>query len=310
MAVALYRRYLIEAPSGTHAEAARLTLGRLEALPQSETIDPTPPASDGARRVAITSPVRSAMVRIDRGKPLPLPAFVEVTAGKHKLIVTAAGYVCDAATIEVAAGGVEVTSIALDPKPALLDVQEPAGAEIFVDGTSVGTAPTTKPVALEPGHHTVTLALNGHAAKTREVTIARGHTEHLSMDLPSTRQRTAAWVLLGTGGAAVAAGIGLGVAAVVRDREAGDLGGPRGSPLETAATQRFDEDIRARDRLRVGAGIAGGAGVGLAALGGFLFAIDQPSIKAARPARSAGQDLRVVPFAPGSDAGVGMVLRF
>ena len=307
-----YRRYLVEAPTGDRADASKRTLARLEPLLGNNAVDrATGDAEERATRLAVTSPIRGASARIDRGATVPLPAFVELEAGKHVVTVLAKGYVDRKVPVELRGGSVDAEDVDLDPKPARLDVREPIGADVYVDGLPVGVAPFAKPLDVDPGSHVVTVSMTGHRTNVRRVSIERGQTETVAVDLAVTRQRTVASILIGTGGASLAAGIGLGVAAVVRDRAAQDISGPRGQPLGADEQARYDDIVAQRDRLRVGAAIAGGAGLGVAVVGGLLYAIDAPSAPRGSDAKRSGWlDLRIVPAAPDTDIGVSAVVRF
>jgi hypothetical protein len=315
--VASYRRYRDVAPTGEHAADAEHTLHSLEPELASLIVDDEARAKalreeSSKTRLAVSCRLSNATVRIDGRAALGLPAFVVVAPGKHVLVVTAPGYSTMTSTIDLGAGAIDAESIVLDPKPAKLDVREPSGAEVYVDGISVGVAPLPAPVDIEPGLHTVTLASNGHASHTERLDLLRGKTRTLSVDLPTTNQRKAAFALVGTGGVTLSVGIAFGVLAVIKDRSASSIGGRFNQSLIGNEQQRYDDAIAARDRFRIGAGIAGGVGLGLTALGGFLFAFDsRPPPTAQKPRTTpTTKALLVVPIISPTFTGGSAAFRF
>jgi hypothetical protein len=143
---------------------------------------------------------------------------------------------------------------------------------VHVDGKLAGALPFEEALELEPGTRLVAVTRNGYHPHAEEVVLRRGKLTKLEIDLEMTAQRKAAWPLVAVGAAGVAAGIVLGVFAVVRHREAIDLQDAGGDPLE------YDALIEARDDFRLGSGIAAGTGFGLFLIGGGLLVFDTPPL--------------------------------
>ncbi len=313
--VASYRRYRDAAPTGDHAADAERTLPLLERELASVVVDDQARAQalreeSSKTWLAVSSLTSNATVRIDGKAALGLPAFVVVAPGKHVLLVTAPGYSTTTSMVDLGAGATHAETVVLDPKPAKLDVREPSGAEVYVDGISVGVAPFPAPVDIEPGLHTFTLASNGHASHTERLDLLRGKTRTVAVDLPATNQRTAALALVGTGGVTLSAGIAFGVLAVIKDRSASSIGRRFNQSLTGNEQQRYDDAIAARDRFRIGAGIAGGVGLGLTALGGFLFAFDSRPPPTPQKSGRSPKALLVVPLFSPTFTGGSAVFRF
>jgi hypothetical protein len=154
--------------------------------------------------------------------------------------------------------------------PAKLAVTAPAGAEIHFDGVMVGQAPLGSEIDADPGPHSVGVVLAGHAPRVQQVSLERGKTRAVDIELETTAQRKAAWVLIALGGAGVAGGIVLGALAFVEQRKADDLEGGFAQPMVG-----YQDAIDARDRYRVGAGGSAGAGIGLFVTGALLYAFDE-----------------------------------
>jgi hypothetical protein len=192
-----------------------------------------------------------------------------------------------------ACGSTPAPTAARGPQPALLAFDATSGADVRVDGVEVGTLPLPSAIPAEPGAHRVELRLTGHEPEARTVQLQRGKTTTVTVDLSETAQRTGAWVAIGSGAAGLSAGIVLGVAAVVEDRAASDLA--RGG--DTTTGTEYEDAVAARDRYRVGSGIAAGTGLGLFVVGAFLFAFDDPPL----PNSPNEAALSVTPvFGPGS----------
>ena len=164
------------------------------------------------------------------------------------------------------------------PVPAKLAVEAPAGSDVYVDGVLVGVAPLEAPVDADPGKHAVQVTLNGHEPFARSVVLTRGRTDTLVVDLDETDQRKGAWASIGVGAASLTAGIILGVLSVVEHRESRDIldEDEDGSGLNAEAQARYDDAVDARDRYRIGSGVAAGVGLGLFVVGAVLFAFDAP----------------------------------
>ncbi|WP_437915441.1 PEGA domain-containing protein [Sorangium sp. So ce302] len=62
----------------------------------------------------------------------------------------------------------------------------PGGAEVTVNGASVGRAPLADPVFLDPGRHDVSAKLDGYVLQTRSVEATAGGTEAVVLDLQRT----------------------------------------------------------------------------------------------------------------------------
>lgn len=86
--------------------------------------------------------------------------------------------------------------------------------------------------------------------------------------------QTLAWASLLSAGVCLATGIGFGVAAVVEDRYAGDIGERAVADEELSGSDRTsaEDALATRDDYRVVSGIAAGTGLGLFLIAGVLFA--------------------------------------
>ncbi|MEJ7735532.1 MAG: PEGA domain-containing protein [Polyangiaceae bacterium] len=294
-----YRRYVQAAPRGEHAPEAMTHLARLEATLEASPIDDDRLAASAAREAMATRLVASAdalgaSLRVDGGKAQALAAFLELAPGTHRLVVGAPGYVSATRDVVIARGMVFPASFALDAQPATLVVSAPAGATVYVDGTFAGRTPFPRPVAATPGRRLVSVLLNGHRARDEWIELRRGKETRLAVELRATSQRKGAWAVIATGGASVAAGIGLGVVSVIEHRKARDLS--RGDEqLGDQEQVEYDVATDKRDDYRIASGFAGGAGLGLFLLGGALYVLDDPAVPLVAPRKDARRGRPVPP---------------
>jgi hypothetical protein len=154
-----------------------------------------------------------------------------------------------------------------------------------VDGRSLGTAPFARPLELSPGHHYVAVTEGGHKAYANELSFDHGATTKLTLDLPQTDQRTAAYVVLGTAaGAYVATGVLAGLAFTVQS-DANGIGDEQAAgPITEDQRLEHNAALGTRDDLVTAAFITAGAGSAVAITGLLLYLFDQPDVKAP-PAR-------------------------
>ncbi|MFO7675619.1 MAG: PEGA domain-containing protein [bacterium] len=127
--------------------------------------------------VSVNSTPEGAAVRVGgtRRGTTPL-VLTDLAPGRHELELTRAGYRDYRGSLEVPepAGVIKVTTI-------------PSGAQLVVDGRSVGSVPDTGMVVtgLGPGSHTVVARLPGRPDQEREVVISEVlRTVALRIDLP------------------------------------------------------------------------------------------------------------------------------
>lgn len=159
-------------------------------------------------------------------------------------------------------------------EPTSLWIDAPEGATIAIDREVVGTAILKRDVGVPPGRHVVTASTNGHREGSVTVDVAEGEKRLVSIELEDSKQRTASYVIIGSGLGGLAIAVAAGVAAVVKQREASELDNGLFAP--PGDQEAYDAAIQARDGGRIVAGVAGGVGLGLIVTGGLLFAFDPP----------------------------------
>lgn len=133
--------------------------------------------------INVYSNVDGAQVVID-GIPVGKTPLLNYTipAGDHNVTVRANGF-CGEYREEVSINSPAPVSVAarLEPCPAKLEINGPSGAEVYVDGTYYGTAPTS--ISLQPGNHGVMLKKEGKKDYTTTVSLGPGETRELTPDM-------------------------------------------------------------------------------------------------------------------------------
>lgn len=126
----------------------------------------------------------------------------------------------------------------------------PPGARIVIDGQTIGVTPLDW--ELPPGKHSIQLDKDGFAPTARDIAIASGQTELVSVELARPPEPVPLWLrhlplgVLITGGALVATG---GILIAIDE----DAGGPAGPPT-------FRESAPLGAGLAIGGAVVAGAG--------------------------------------------------
>lgn len=294
-AIRYYHRYLDRVPKGGRRGDVADALAELEPQAeklQAEAAPAAPPKAEPATQIMVSSPTPGVHIALDGHAAGKLPFVSDVKPGKHHVELTAPGYRPFERDISVLQGGVVPLDVALEEKPATLHVHAPAGARVSIDGREVGKAPL-QPMRVPPGRHFVAVTENGRQPYSRELDLGRGRTITLDAKLPGTRQRTVAWLLLGTGATAIVGGGVLAMAAYQRQSDAQSI-------LDRRARQNISESdrnayvglVNERNRFRAGSIVALGAGAAIAATGTVLFIFDEPRVAQPGPERVPGAPQR------------------
>jgi hypothetical protein len=294
IAVTHYRQYLKEVKEGGR---------RLEVARALSDLAPFIAKLDGtggeesfrfATRLMVSCSAPGAVARLDGGPPRRIPLSATVKRGMHQLVVMAPGYHPEKRQIEAIEGRLVALDVTLRGQPARLKIEGADGAEVLIDGRSLGDAPLEPFAQVDAGRHFIAVTKHGREPYGAELELRHGATTTVELDLPITNQQRVAYGLFGaSGGALIAAGVLTGLAFEAQD-EAHAIG-----ELQTAGTIQEDQRVahndavERRDRLATAAVVtAGTAGlVAVAAL--FLVAIDQP--EAVRPSSEPSDDKRRSP---------------
>jgi hypothetical protein len=123
----------------------------------------------------------------------------------------------------------------------------------------------------------VAVTKNGKKAWSSQIVVKRGQRKRVSVELESTGQRTASWILMGVGATGVVAGGVLGYLSLKKQSDAEDIqdDSQGGGGLPRSSLARYDSLRQSRDDLRLAAFVTAGAGVGVGTLGLFLNLFDE-----------------------------------
>lgn len=261
-AIHYYERYLDAQLEGEHRAEAASWLEQLSRLPDAKS-PPSAAAEPPARaQLVVAVNVPSATLSLD-GRPVPtLPYAAQVLPGKHQVLVTAAGYATDRREISLAAGAMVSLNIELRALTSRIAVTGERGAELFIDDVRAGILPSA-PVQLAPGQHWVEVRAPGRVTLRQTVQLSAEDTRRLQLFAPPTARRTASWVLVGTGAAALLTSGVLGYFALHQESKA------RALQDQPGAGAAFEDSLAKRNGLRLAAAISGGMGV-IATLSGAI----------------------------------------
>lgn len=194
-----------------------------------------------------------------------------------------------------------------------------AGAEVFIDGRSVGMAPLADEVFVDAGAHVVEARADGYVAARSSVDVAKGGTEQVMLQLRRSeagspqRWKPGLSLLIPAGVLAVgglATGFGLTLAANGKRNDADEIRAKltsagatcQGSPAGTAASscQALRQAAESRDSLSKGAvsGFVIGGAFALVTTGLGVWAGMSP--KSART----GRHLRALPIVGANEGGL------
>ncbi len=172
------------------------------------------------------------------------------------------------------AAGARPVLIAVPAHRAAIDVRSPhAGAEVDLDGTSVGRIPLDAPIRAEPGRRNLTLR-TGIGRVDQEVVLAPGEVAAVTLTVapgPSTRIRVGTGLMVAGGAGLVSSGVLAVLANIARQQLAGAVARESGSELpktDFSQVRGFEANSR---RFATASIITAVAGAALGALGAALF---------------------------------------
>lgn len=285
-AVKYYRQYLDEVPEGGRRLEATQALGDLRPWLTRLGVD-----ADAAgemtfpTRLSVRSPVPGAVAVVDGGEVHALPYSAQIQPGAHRIEVHAEGYRSEVREILAEERETVPLDVPLEGIAPTLDVTMADGAEVVVDGQTLGEAPFSQPLPVTRGRHYVTVLERGHEAYAAEIDFDYGTKTSLAVDLPATNQRRVAWGVLAAGGAGlVTSGVLFGIA-LVQESRAKEIGERQAAGTITPQERNdFNAALGARDDFALAGGVAAGVSGAVALTGLFLYLFDEP--QAPPPARA------------------------
>jgi hypothetical protein len=287
-AIAHYEAYVKEVKEGSRvpdAVDALSELGPLAAKLEPSTGGGTAAtAPSTAAHLTIYSSAEHARVSIDEAAAVDAPFIGDIAPGKHRVRVMADGYVEATRDVVGEAGGRTTLDVPLEEKPALLAVTSERTCDVYVDGRSVGVAPSARPIPVASGTHVVSFISNGRRIVNKDVTFERGREEKITVEFERSGQRNIAYAFLGTGIVSLATAGAAGIVAIVEENKAisirdatGNISGPDLSDQNSATRQR--------DAWRTVSLVTASAGAALVGTGVLLFVFDKPELTQVPPPR-------------------------
>lgn len=312
MALRRYTDYLRMAPDGGYAEQAAVHYAKL----QADQLRLERDAKVVITKLRLSSSVTGAVASIDGAEPLPLPTSLDVDPGKHEVRVSAPGYEPAVRTVTVDEGSSLNSQIDLVALPGAITVRGPKGAEVQIDGATVGKLPLAGPLVVEAGTRFVAVVKNGQTAFSREVEVGSDETVEVRAKLRPTTQRLMSYAFMGLGGAAMAtSGVFTGLA--FKAQNEWNEGDEKRRTEGNTSERHADRQVRLaeqRDQWRSAAIATGAAGGAVLLTGVVLYAFDRPKVEL--PTLRAGDrgtpapELSVVPSVGLDGGGAVGVVRF
>jgi len=212
------------------------------------------------------------------GKPVEPFALVDVEAREHVIAVSADGYLPVEKKTVAVDGASQIVEIELQPKPATVTVRTETGARLAVDGR-----PGASPLALAAGKHLLTIVHRGREPVGRELLVGRGDSLTIDAPLEKTAKRRAVPWVIGGAGLLAAGAITTSIIATVHDGRASDLRDGIDSGNRPASDgDRYDAEVRSRDRYATATWVLGGAAIAAGTVGALLYLFDTPSAEGVR----------------------------
>jgi tetratricopeptide (TPR) repeat protein len=289
-AVEHYRTYLAKVPSGGRRADAADALAQLE--PLASSLSTTPTADNGAAtspasaktRLMVSSEGRGVTVSLDGAPPVPSPLIAEVEPGPHTARIAAAGFFTSERSVVAVAGELVPVEVELKERPAVVFVEPSMEAELYVDGSYLGKVGKGARVELTGGLHQFAFARKGRRLESRVLTVERGSTTHLPVELKWTGERIAAVSLFAASGVTLLGGLGLSALAAERQREAQKiLDKTEEESISQAELADYESAVEQRNRLRASAIASFAISAGSFLTGAFLFELDEPNVRDVLP---------------------------
>ncbi|HRI72613.1 MAG TPA: PEGA domain-containing protein [Polyangium sp.] len=289
-----YRRFLTEDKTGKRRGDASQSIMEIEAVlsrlpaeqqgaPSSTALPPEP------TQLSVTTQVDDAVVSIDGAAARSLDP-VEVTPGKHKIVLNASGYFPEEREVFAREKQMTAIDVQLRPMPAKVRVVGREGSTVTVDGLPRGTLPMPTPLEIDAGDRSIAVSQNGFTTYAHEYKLERGKEIKVTADLSRTRQRIASYFLFGTGLVIAGSGILLALgAADAQDRALAinalrnDDTRPNGGSISYEQLVEYKKQSDLKSQFTVSSSVALNLGAATGALGFLLYYFDAPKIPSVKP---------------------------
>jgi hypothetical protein len=147
------------------------------------TLHRTPSPSPVVALLDIHTKPPRATLHVDGNAVGTAPILRKIPPGKHRIQANLDGYQSKSLSVDLQPGQSLPVTLELAPIAAMLDIRTtPPGAELFLDGRPVGTAPAALP-KIKPGKHVVQASLNGYQSKSLSVDLQPGQSLPVDLEL-------------------------------------------------------------------------------------------------------------------------------
>ena len=281
-AIALYRVYIDAVASGQRRGDAVASLAELEPIKlrmdeerkqrsaiAPTTIEPYEPPT----QIMVVSSAPGVKISIDGGESSSqVPVVAVVEPGLHIAKVQADGYKTVTKQITAVEGRLVVVEVDLKEEPAEVWFRGVPGAQVWLDGRVVAQLPLQSPVAITAGKHRIYVTKKGRVPWARYVTVERGGTLDVKVELPITVQRQISYGFMGVGTLGlVGAGV-IGLLALQEEQEAVRLSDQRTtSYLTRSEAERYATLVEDRDAHATAAWLSFGISMAVTAAGSLLY---------------------------------------
>jgi len=312
-AIELFRSYLQQTTSGGRRADATDALAQLEPLAALHADGSNPEAAPAPlvakTRVMITCEAPLASVALDGAAPVAAPLIVQVTPGKHRVVVSAKGFFSSPRSIDAIAGEFVPVEVELRKQPASVVLRAPPDTDVHVDGALVGDVRRHARLELPSGAHVFSFTQNGHRVQHIQAQLEPGSTHTFAASLQQTGQRATAVALFIATGASLGAGLVFGALAVDRENSAVAILDRRAHEnISRNELDDYEAATRARGLFRVAAIASFAASAASLITGGFLFGLDHPDVSPPH-SRAVGTTLQAELVVPGTTLVPGVRVR-
>ncbi len=177
-AVSFYQRYIEAVPNASRRPAVVRQIAKLKEL-----------LAGRYEQVSVTSSPPGAIIFVDdksKGAMGAAPVEFKLLPGSYTIIAELDGHETAKRTIQLREGSAAQVNVRLIPSGqvgSVLVIVSEKGASVAVDGRTVGRAPLPKALRLPAGPHEITVSKPGFVDQTRQIEVAAGKEQRISVSL-------------------------------------------------------------------------------------------------------------------------------
>jgi hypothetical protein len=283
-AIELFRRYVVQEPTGSRRADALDALAQLEPLATSASVAhdlgtrALPERSAAPTRIMVVSEASEARAALDDGALAPVPVVREVLPGPHHVVVEAPGYFPADRTLTAVAGELIFSEVVLRERPSRLRIATSVDAELYLDGSFVSLGGSDVVLEQPSGQHTLTVAESGRRTEHHTLQLRRGETKQLDVLLQPSRQRLVSRGLFISGAATALGALVLAQLTLHENRAANRfLTARRRGRADATDLGEYNDSRKKRDTYRMGSGLSLALAGALFCSAILTYVFDQPN---------------------------------